>query len=298
MDRPTKIAFASIIFICLLVVVKVITHVHEETNENTEDKVVLDSNYKRTGVNTYDYVIPKDGEIHFTLPNDIADNYNVSLDGMVINVGGKHCEAISDTHKVCSTDYYIKPEIHEVVINEQKFIINSIYQFDTSKHFDPIDITWDYNKDFVTLTKNGIVLKNTSDSYRIFKFGRNYQSKGVLVTYTMNHIKFVPGTAFYFGQVIYFTVNNGVVDVMRRVKDGTEHVKRVKIDKIKEGIDYTITMRRSNHHYTLGINNTYINFDDKGYVRDNVIDQFRSVGLTIPKGGSEILIKKVDIREK
>jgi hypothetical protein len=297
------ISFVIILMFCLIYILdskqQIENSKQKKENLNLFSSIKSTEEYIKINKNTYNYILPEDGKLHLTLNNDIVDNYNVFLDFMVINVSEDDWNDTKNGYKTLNTWYLIKPVKHEMILNKQKFIVNVIYKFDIDKHFYDLNRTWKYKKDFVFKSKDGILLKNTSQNYRFFQFDRKYKSN-VSCTFNLKWNKFIPGTSIYFGKTIYFVFNNKSIYVMRKIVNSKTDkiIQKVNIDKIVENQIYKIEAKRIGiDGYKIFINNKEILTYEDIYDKDNMFEKYRSVGIAIPKNGSEILIKSIEIKE-
>lgn len=247
------------------------------------------------GTPTYTCVIDKNLKIHISLTQELFKKpTGIFFDSFEIS---KYFSKSSSEYVDYVSNFNIKPGKHTLVVDRQKIEINAIYVFDADRHNEDITNTWQSRSDrFATLTKDGIVLKNDDRDYGSFAFKRFYNENTTL-SLDFIPLNFQPGVVVYFGDNIYFMINSNNIMTMKKSADKhhDKHVgKKIPIPKIENGVLYKLEIKRNSDTYTVSLNGVQVTtYTDSKELRNQ---RFRNIGISIPKNGSELLIKKIVIR--
>lgn len=243
---------------------------------------------------SFDYIISKDLKLHLSLSEDLYNTpTGIFLDSFEIS---KDFAKSNNGFVSYNTKFNIKPGKHTLIINRQKIELNAIYMFDLDQHFDDIKNTWQSRSDnFAKLTKDGILLKNVDRKYGSFAFKRFYSDK-LYVSFDFVPLKFKPGTVIYFGDNIYFMINYNNIMVMKKSPDKPRdlEVGRKPIPLIQNNKLQKIEIERNYDTYTINLNgDKVLDYTDSKELRNQ---RFRNIGISMPKNGCEILLKKIVIK--
>lgn len=245
---------------------------------------------------TYDYAMSGDLKLHLTLSKELFDKpTGIFIDGLEISRNFKH-QANGDVSYV--SDFNLKPGHHTLSIGSKVIDISARYVFDTKEHYHDIKSMWNSRSEkFATLTKNGILLKNTDRDFGSFAFKRFY-CDNLTATFEFMPIDFKPGVVVYFGDNIYFIVNRNNILTMKKnenrtAKNNDIRLNKTSIPRIRNNEMQILRIERKADTYNVVLNGqTITTLQDSKELKNQ---RFKNIGISIPKNEAVILIKKIVI---
>ena len=241
-----------------------------------------------------EYQMPNDLKMHISLSQPLFNKpTGIFLDSFEIS---GHFKKSTNGNMEFVSDFNIKPGKHSLIVDRKKIEFTAIYTFDSTAKNNDIKNTWQSrSKNFAKLIREGILLKNTDRNYGSFAFKRFY-SDNLSVSIDLIPIHFEPGMVIYFGDNIYFMFNRDNVLIMKKGKNqhDTRIEKKETSTPFQDNKTYNLLIDRKSDTYIVSINgNKIAEYTD---VKELKNQRFRNIGITMPKNGCEILIKKIVIK--
>ncbi len=243
----------------------------------------------------YDYLMSGDLKLHLSLSQELFDKpTGIFVDAIEISQNFKKS---SGGYLSYVSDFNLKPGHHTLSIGSKTINISAKYVFDTKEHFHDIKNVWNSRSEkFATLTKNGILLENNDRDYGSFAFKRFY-CDNLTATFEFIPINFKPGITVYFGDNIYFMINSSNILTMKKNEKRKERdirIEKSSIPRIINGQLQTLAIERKADTYTVTLNGQVVTtLHDAKELKNQ---RFKNIGISIPKHGASLLIKKIEIK--
>ena len=299
MNKQTKIALVIIVLLIPLLIYWLShkTSLPIISDESSNNVLKLSNGISKINDSSYEYILGSDQRIHLHLnQNSISGAERIYFDNMEIS---KSLVELNGTVQYIS-DYHIKPGLHKVSIrkktNDTNLSIYVKYVYDSAIGLQDINTSWNSKSHrFVTVMKDGILLKNTDRRYGSFAFKRVFDND-VTCLFEFIPLKYKPGMSIYFGESIYFMFNNTNVLAMKKNTAKGKDIRMIHapITRLKEGTLHTIQIKRVSNTYKIYLDGKEtLVYDDNATIENRQHQGFRNIGISIPKNGSIILLKKI-----
>ncbi|MDO9305959.1 MAG: hypothetical protein Q7T77_11580 [Sulfuricurvum sp.] len=274
---------------------------HKSPQLKKEDDLLIETtqNVKMLSPKEYEYTLSDDYKLELYFPKQKLKKFSrILFDGRDIK---KNLLDYNQTHYVLSPDYKVKPGSYELTFVNTEIIsikIGAQYIYDSILPKTDIEQSWYYkNKSFVTITEDGLLLRNNSSKFDSFGFKRRFEGD---VSF---EIEFIPvdvktvDMSIFFGEKTYFVFNNKNINVMQKENTGKDkRQKSVTYSSFKSKKLHKVLIKRENKKYYVYIDNVLkLEYEDNN-TKGIQIQKFRNIGITLPKGSMSVLVKKITVK--
>lgn len=274
---------------------------HKPPQLKKEEDLLIETtkNVKMLSSKEYEYTLSDDYKLELYFPKQKLKKFSrILFDGRDIK---KNLSDYNQTHYSLALDYKVKPGQYELIfVNAETISIKMDVQYIYDARLPKIDIVkswYNKNKNFVTNTENGLLLRNDSSKFDSFGFKRRFEGD---VSF---EIEFIPidvktvDMSIFFGEKTYFVFNNKNINVMQKENTGKDkRQKSVAYSSFKSGKLYKVLIKRENKKYYVYIDNVLkLEYKDNN-TKGIQTQKFRNIGITLPKSSMSLLLKKITVK--
>lgn len=269
---------------------------HKPPQLKKEESLLIETtqNVKMLSPKEYEYTLSDDYKLELYFSKQKLKKFSrILFDGRDIK---KNLSEYNQTHSVLSPDYKVKPGSYELIfVNAETISIKMDvqYVYDSTLPRTDIEKSWYYkNKNFVSITEDGLLLRNNS-----FGFKRYFEGD---VSFA---IEFIPvdvktvDMSIFFGEKTYFVFNNKRIEVKQKELDNEDKLqKSVAYKPFKSGKYYKLLIKREKKKYFVFIDGKQMLEYDDNNVQGIQTQKFRNVGIALPKGNMSLMIKRITVK--
>lgn len=274
---------------------------HKPPQLKKEENILIEitQNVKMLSPKEYEYMLSDDYKFELYFPKQKLKKFSrILFDGRDIK---KNLSDFNQTHYSLALDYKVKPGQYDLIfVNAETISIKMDVQYiyDSALSKTDIEKSWYYkNRNFVTITEDGLLLRNNLSKFDSFGFKRRFEGD---VSF---EIEFIPidvktvDMAIFFGEKTYFVFNNKNINVMQKELNDKDRVqKSVEYKPFESGKHYTLLMKREKRKYFVFIDDKPILEYDDNNAQGIQTQKFRNVGVTLPKGNMSLMIKRITVK--
>lgn len=274
---------------------------HKAPQLKKEEDLLIETtqNLKMLSSKEYEYTLSDDYKLELYFPKQKLKKFSrILFDGRDIK---KNLSDYNQTHYVLSPDYKVKPGSYDLIfVNAETILmkINAQYIYESTSPKSDIEKSWYYkNKNFVTITEDGLLLRNNLSKFDSFGFKRRFEGD---VSF---EIEFIPvdvktvDMSIFFGEKTYFIFNNKRIGVEQKEVDGKDRIKKsVAYKPFEMGKHYKLLIKRKKKKYFVFIDDKLILEYDDNNVQGIQTQKFRNVGIALPKGNMSLMIKRIVVK--